>query len=131
MNDVRWSDAELRKFVEAESHVTWFSDSSDREDDRAQFRVEARARIAPAVQVALLERVGVVTDPEGITAVAVDLALELCCADDARRWLLVSTEPWDYLTEWIALEIVKCYKATAGKKRPSDKLFKEIERANQ
>jgi hypothetical protein len=43
----------------------------------------------------------------------------------------VSTEPWDYLTEWITLEIVKSYKATAGRKRPSDKILKEIERANQ
>jgi hypothetical protein len=131
MNDVRWSDAELRKFVEAESHFSWFSDVSERDEDRARFRTELRDRVAPMAQASLLARVGVVTDPEGIAAVALDLALELCCKDDARRWLLVSTEPWDYLTEWITLEIVKSYKATAGKKRPSDKVLKEIERANQ
>jgi len=131
MNEVHWSDSELRKFVEAESHYSWFSDVSDREDDRSRFREEVRSRIVASAQIGLLERVGVVTDPEGIAAVAVDLTLELCCKDDTRRWLLVSTEPWDYLTEWITLEIVKSYKATAGRKRPSDKILKEIERANQ
>jgi hypothetical protein len=131
MNDVRWSDSDLRKFVEAESLLSWFSDSEEREDDRTRFRSQARDRLVPTVQAALLQRVGVVTDPEGITAVALDLALELCCKDDARRWLLVSTEPWDYLSEWIVLEIVKSYRATAGKKRPSDKILKDIERANQ
>jgi hypothetical protein len=131
MNDVRWSDSELRKFVEAESHYSWFSDASDREEDRARFREEVKSRVVAAVQAGLLERVGVVTDPEGIAAVAVDLTLELCCKDDARRWLLVSTEPWDYLTGWITREIVKSYKATAGRKRPTDEILKEIERANQ
>ena len=131
MNDVRWTDSELRAFVEAESHFSFWSDASEREDDRNRFRAEARARIVPSVQSRLIERVGVVTDPDGITMVALDLALELCCEDDARRWLLVSTEPWDFLTAWIIREIVKSYKATAGKKRPSDKLLKEIERANQ
>ena len=131
MNDVRWSDAELRNFVNAESHVSWFSDATEREDERARFRSEARTRIAPAVQAGMISRVGVVTDPEGIALVATDLALELCCRDDARRWLLVSTEPWNYLIEWITLEVVKSYKATAGKKRPSDKLLREIERANK
>jgi hypothetical protein len=131
MNDVRWSDAELRTFVEAESHFSWFSDVSERDEDRARFRTELRERVAPRAQASLLARVGVVTDPEGIAAVALDLSLELCCKDDARRWLLVSTEPWDYLIEWITHEIVKSYRATAGKKRPSDKILKEIERANQ
>jgi hypothetical protein len=131
MNDVRWSDAELRKFVDDESHVTWFSDATDREDARARFRVEARARIAPAVQAMILSRVGVLTDPEGITLVATDLALDLCCEDDVRRWLMVSTQPWDFLIGWIAREIGKSYRATAGKKRPNDALLKEIERANQ
>ena len=131
MNDVRWSDTELRKFVEDESHFSWFSDVSERDDDRARFRTELRERVAPRVQASLLARVGVVTDPEGIAAVALDLSLELCCKDDARRWLLVSTEPWDYLIDWMTLEIVKSYRATAGKKRPSDKVLKEIERANQ
>ena len=131
MNDVRWSDAELREFIEAESHVSWFSDVSDRDDVRTRFREEARAQIAPVVQARLLERVGVLTDPEGVAAVTLDLTLELCCKDDARRWLLVSTEPWEYLADWITSEIVGSYKATVGKKRPSDKILKEIERANQ
>lgn len=131
MNDVRWSDAELRKFVESESHVSWFSDASERDEDRARFRAEVRARVVSRAQERLLERVGVVTDPEGITAVAVEVTLELCCKDDARRWLLVSTQPWDYLTDWITREIVKSYRATAGKNRPSSKTLKDIERANQ
>ena len=63
MNEVHWSDSELRKFVEAESHYSWFSDVSDREDDRARFREEVRSRIVASAQIGLLERVGVVTDP--------------------------------------------------------------------
>ncbi len=131
MNDVRWSDADLRSFVEVESRLNWWSDASDREEERARFRVEAAHQIVPRIQAGLMERVGIPTAAEGIAAVALDLVLELSCEDEVRRWLLVSTEPWVYLASWMTREIVKSYKATVGKKRPSDKVLKEIERANQ
>ena len=131
MNDVRWSDSELRKYIDAEAALEWYSDASEREHDRLRFRSELRARLVPIVQARTLELVGTVTDPEGLTTVCFDLVDDLRYKTQVRRWLLVCAEPWAYLAEWLASELEKTYKATIGKKRPSDKLLKEIERANQ
>ncbi len=121
MNEVRWSDAALRKYIEEESHVSWFSDASDREAPRAQFRAQVRARVTPVVQARLLEKVGAVTDAEGITMVVVELAEELCCEDDARRWMLVCDAPWEYLTRWCVRRISRAYRSSVGKPAPTPK----------
>jgi hypothetical protein len=131
MNDVRWSDSQLRKYIDAEANLGWFSDGSEREVERNEFRRELRAVIVPEVQAALLQTVGVVTNPEGLTLVCADLVDDLRFRTTVRRWILVCDEPWKYLAFWAATEIEKVYKATAGRKRPSDKVLKDIERANQ
>jgi hypothetical protein len=131
MDAVRWSDSKLRKYLETEAGLGWFSDKSEREFERNQFRVEIRAVLVPVVQARLLELVGVVTDPEGLAMVCYDLADDLGYRHPIRRWVMVCTEPWAFLAEWMSEEIVKSYKATAGKKRPDAKVLKEIERANQ
>ena len=131
MNDVRWSDSALRKYIDDESALSWFSDESDRETDRAAFRRELRAALVPEVQAALLQSIGVVTNPEGLTLVCADLVDDLRYRAAVRRWILICDEPWKYLATWISGEIEKTYRVTAGKKRPSDKILKEIERANQ
>ena len=131
MNDVRWSDSELRKYIDDEANVHWFDDQSAREDERKRFREELRVALVPIVQAKLLEKVGTVTDPQGLTLVCADLVDDLNYKHAVRRWLLVCTEPWVYLADWIVSELERTYKLTAGKKRPSSKSLKEIERANQ
>lgn len=131
MDDVRWSDLQLRKYIETEAALGYFDDKAEREVVRTRFRAELRARLVPVVQARLLRSIGVVTDPEGLTMVCYDLVDDLGYKPQIRRWVLVCSEPWSYLAEWITEEIGKSYKATAGRKRPSDKVLKEIERANQ
>jgi hypothetical protein len=131
MNDVRWSDSALRKYIDVEAALSWFSDDSDREADRIAFRRELRAALVPVIQASLLQRIGTVTNPEGLTLVCADLVDDLRYRAAVRRWILICDEPWKYLADWIAGGIEKTYRATAGKKRPSDKVLKDIERANQ
>jgi hypothetical protein len=131
MNDVRWSESELRKYIDAEANLHWFDDQSERTSERARFRSEVRAVLVPVVQAALLERVGTVTDPEGLTMVCADLIDDLNYRHAVRRWTLVCADPWKYLAEWLVSEIERTYKVTAGRKRPSGKTLKEIERASQ
>jgi hypothetical protein len=131
MNDVRWSDSQLRKYIDAEANLGWFSDGSEREVERNEFRRELRAVIVPVVQAALLQTVGIVTNPEGLTLVCADLVDDLRFRTTVRRWMLVCDEPWKYLALLATTEIEKVYKATAGRKRPGDKVLKGIERANQ
>jgi hypothetical protein len=131
MDSINWSDNQLRNYVMRESYVAWPRGQLELGTLREQFLAQARLRIAPAVQAKLLARFGALTDPEGIAMVSIDLAQDLCGRDDARRWLLVSTEPWDSLIEWIAREIVKSQRSMAGKARPSDEAIKEIENATQ
>lgn len=131
MDNVQWSDSQLRNYIDAEAGLSWFSDETWREGERKAFRRVLRASLVPIVQSRLLETIGVVTDPEGLTMVCYDLVDDLRSRTQTRRWVMVCSEPWAYLAEWISEEIVKTYKATAGKKRPSGKVLKEIERANQ
>lgn len=131
MNDVRWSDSELRKYIDDEANLGWFSDASDREAERVAFRREVRVVLVPVVQGAVLKTIGVVTNPEGLTLVCADLVDDLRYRAAVRRWVLICDEPWAYLASWLGTEIEKAYKATAGKNRPSDKVLKDIERANQ
>jgi hypothetical protein len=131
MNDVRWSDSELRKYILSETHYEYEYDTALTNAARDRFRAEAAVRVVPGVQARLLEEIGTVTDPNGIALVARELLIGICCDTAKRRWLLVSPEPWSYIEGWVAREITKAYKATAGADHPSRKSLKEIERANQ
>jgi hypothetical protein len=131
MDNIQWSDSRLRNYIEAEAGLSWFSDESERETERQAFRRELRRVLVPVVQSRLLEAIGVVIDPEGLTMVCFDLVDDLRYRALVRRWVLVCTEPWSYLAGWTSDEVVRSYKATAGRKRPSAKVLKEIARANQ
>ena len=131
MDAVHWSDSQLRNYIEAEASLGFFDDKSDREIARAKFRVELRSIVVPVVQARLLETIGVLVDPEGLTMVCYDLVDDLGYKHQIRRWVLVTPSRWAYLAEWIGEEVVKSYKLTAGRKRPNGKVLKEIERANQ
>ena len=63
--------------------------------------------------------------------VCYDLVDDLRYKPHPRRWLLACDEPWRFLADWVTEELGKTYRLTAGRKRPSAKALKEIERANQ
>jgi hypothetical protein len=129
MDKARWSDKQLRDFVRRAHSHSWWEDStdSDREAEHENFRNEVRRRIVAGVQSRLLEKVGSLTDPDGIAAIADDLVGD-CGREDERRWLIVSPAPWDYLTAWVASELVRAYKSAAGAKPKSSKGLKRLDK---
>jgi hypothetical protein len=130
MNDVGWSDKELRSYILSETHYEYEFDKTMITVARERFRVEALARLVPAVQANVLGQVGALTDPEGLALVARELMIGICCDQQKRRWLMVSTQPWSYLESWLTREVVRAYRSTVGRDRSSGKPLKEIERAN-
>ena len=129
MDENRWSDRSLREFIRRISSHAWWCDTSESERDaeHERFRREVMARIVPAVQSRLLEKVGTLTDPEGISMVASEL-IDDGCRDDERRWLLVSPEPWDYLAAWVASDLTKAYKGASGARPTDSKALKRLEK---
>ena len=130
MDENRWSDNSLREYVRRVHNHNWFSESADddREVENERFRREVRLRIVGAVQARLLERVGTLSDPEGIALVAEELVDDYC-REDERRWLLVSPEPWTYLADWVAAELVRSYKNAAGARKKDGKAVRRLERS--
>jgi hypothetical protein len=129
VDENHWSDRTLREFVRTIHEYDPCCDgvNDDESAKRVRFRREVQRRLAPIVQARLLEKVGTVTDPEGIAIVADDLVSDYC-SDDERRWLLVCAEPWDYLGEWIATDIAKAYKGASGARRKDEKAMKKLEK---
>ena len=127
--DNRWSDTQLRDYVRrAHSFVSWIGATDDgREAANERFRLEVRERVVPAIQTLLLERVGTLADPEGISVVAEELIGDFG-RDDERRWLMVSPEPWKYLTAWVASDLVKSYKGARGARSNDSKALRRIEK---
>lgn len=130
MDENRWSDTALREYVRRVHNHNWFDDSvgDDREVENERFRREVRSRIVGAVQASLLERIGTLSDPEGIALVAEEL-VDDCCREDERRWLLVSPEPWAYLADWVSTELVRSYRNAAGARKKDGKAVKRLERS--
>jgi hypothetical protein len=130
VDENHWSDRTLREFVRTIHEYDPCCDgvNDDESAKRVRFRREVQRRLAPVVQARLLEKVGTVTDPEGIAIVAGEI-IENYCNDDERRWLLVCPEPWVYLGEWIANDIAKAYKGASGARRSDTKALKQLEKA--
>ena len=129
MDENNWSDSALRDYIRGLHEHDWFDESTNdgqkAEDQR--FHTEVRSRIVVRVQAILLERIGTLSDPEGIAIVARELVGDYC-SDDERRWLLVSPEPWNYLGDWVAAELVRSYKNAAGARKKDGKALKRLER---
>lgn len=129
MDENRWSDRQLREFIRRISSHAWWCETPDTERDaeHERFRREVRARIVPTVQSRLLQKVGTLTDPEGISMVADEL-IDDGCRDDERRWLMVSPEPWDYLAAWVASDLAKAYKGASGARPTDSKALRRLEK---
>jgi hypothetical protein len=128
----RWSDKQLRDYVRrAHSYSCWDSSGDDeREVAHERFRHEVRQRIVPGVQALLLSTVGSLADPEGISVVTEEL-IDDYGREDERRWLMVSPEPWNYLTAWVASDLVKSYRGARGARSNDSKALKRIEKQSE
>ena len=129
MDENNWSDKALRDYIRGLHEHNWFDEPTDdsRTVEDQRFLAEVRSRIVARVQSILLERIGALSDPEGIAIVARELVGDYC-SDDERRWLLVSPEPWNYLGDWVATELVRSYKNAAGARKKDGKALKRLER---
>lgn len=123
MSGNSWSDSDLREYIAAASGFFWLGTEADVE--RARFRAQV-TRVIPGIQKRVLGEVGATTSADGIAFFASE---EVERARPAKRaWLLVSSEPWEYLEQWIGDVVVRAYRAAVTSK--DKKALKGIEAAS-
>ncbi|MDQ4215091.1 hypothetical protein [Microbacterium capsulatum] len=129
MPERAWSNDQLRTFLIALRSGGIFDAGRDVDDaDRVHFRREAANRIVPEVVRRVLADVGAVIDPRGVAAVALEI-LEEEAYGAKHTWLMVTEDPWSYLTDLVAHEITRSYRS-AVRRRSDDKVLSGIESAS-
>ncbi|MGC5167672.1 hypothetical protein [Luteimicrobium sp. DT211] len=126
MEEQHWDAATLRELVRRVD-TSWRGEDVP-DDERAAFRRQVRARVAPVVQRRLLESVGSLVDADGIAIVA-DALLDDGCSEDEHRWLLVCTDPWAYLADWLVAVVGRTYRRADGTPRSRAKELRRLEKA--
>ncbi|MES2094127.1 MAG: hypothetical protein V4531_09990 [Actinomycetota bacterium] len=128
MSTTRWTDRELREFVlgaprrgEGEAVLA--------DVTRARFIEELTIRVVPVVQKAVLATVGVSTSAEGVAAFACEL-VENSRWDSRRDWLLMCSSPWEFLAEWIALDVAKSHRSVARRSKKDARVLEGIAAAS-
>ncbi|WP_309064913.1 hypothetical protein [Microbacterium sp.] len=123
-----WSNDELRNFLSSLRAGGLFGGREVDDDARERFREQALRRVAPEVERRLLADIGTVLDPQGIAAVALEVVEDH--AWGARHtWMMVTADPWEYLTELVVREIRRAYRR-AVQSRGDAKKLKGIEAAS-
>lgn len=124
-----WSNDELRRFLIALRSGGIFDSGRDVDDEQRQrFRAQAAARIVPEVERRVLADVGALIDPRGIAVVALEV-LEEENYGAKRTWLMVTEDPWGFLTDLVTREVIRSYRA-AVRRRGDDKVLKGIATAS-
>ena len=113
MSGNSWSDSDLRAYIAAATGFFWLGTEADVE--RARFRAQV-TRIVPGIQKRVLAEVGATTSADGIAFFASEEVEHGRAAK--RAWLLVSSEPWEYLEQWIGDVVIRAYRAAV---QPKDK----------
>ncbi|WDH79001.1 hypothetical protein PTQ19_00730 [Microbacterium esteraromaticum] len=127
MPESLWSNDELRRFLTACRDRSIFSIGED-EIDNDGFHRQAMLRVAPAVQRRVLAEVGAVVDLKGVAAVTLEVAKDSSW-DPQHTWLMVTEDPWAYLTELVATEIRTAYRK-AVRRRGDEKELQGIASAS-
>lgn len=127
MHEALWSDDELRTFITTLRGGGLFAPEVD-STERDRFVAQARLRIVPEVQRRVLAEVGAATDASGVAHVAFEV-LERETWGKRHTWLMVTTEPWGYVTDLVAREIRSAYTA-AVRRRADAKALKGIAAAS-
>lgn len=124
-----WNNDELRSFLIALRSGGIFDSGRDVDDaQRELFRAQAASRIVPEVERRVLADVGAVIDPRGIAAVALEVVEEENYGPK-HTWLMVTEDPWSFLTDLVTREVVTSYRA-AVRRRSDDKVLKGIAAAS-
>ncbi|UNK70678.1 hypothetical protein [Microbacterium sp. H1-D42] len=129
MPEIDWTNDELRTFLTALRSGDVFTRGVDADDDyRTCFLAQARRRIVPEIRTRVLAEVGATLDPNGVAAIVLEV-LEDNTWGAERTWLMVTADPWGYLTGFVAAEIRKAYRK-ARHSNADDKALKGIEKAS-
>lgn len=129
MPEHTWSNDELRTFFTALRSGSIFAPSADVDDaTRETFRAQAMRRLVPEVERRVLAEIGAVVDPRGVAAVAIEVAEDTTWGS-RHTWLMVTDDPWAYLTDLVTREITKAYRG-AVRRRGDEKVLKGIEAAS-
>lgn len=124
-----WSNDELRTFLTALRSGGVFDRGAAVDDvTREAFRSQAMQRIVPDVTRRVLADVGAAIDPRGAAAIAIEVAEDTTWG--ARHtWLMVTDDPWAYLTDLVVREITKAYRG-AVRRRGDGKVLDGITAAS-
>jgi len=129
MPEIDWSNDQLRTFLTALRSGDAFNRGVDvDQDERDRFLAQVRRRIVPEIRARVLAEVGATLDPCGVAAIVLEV-LEDNTWGAERTWLMVTEDPWGYLTEFVAAEIRKAYRK-ALHRTADDKTLKGIEQAS-
>ncbi|HWU29913.1 MAG TPA: hypothetical protein VN041_12605 [Microbacterium sp.] len=132
MPEIDWSNDQLRTFLTALRSGDAFNRGVDvDQDERDRFLAQVRRRIVPEIRARVLAEVGATLDPRGVAAIVLEVleVLEDNTWGAERTWLMVTEDPWGYLTEFVAAEIRKAYRK-ALHRTADDKTLKGIEQAS-
>ncbi|MGN7977904.1 hypothetical protein ACTJJ4_10045 [Microbacterium sp. 22195] len=129
MPEIDWSNDQLRTFLTSLRSGGVFDRGVDvDQDERDRFLAQAQRRIVPDIRARVLAEVGATLDPRGVAAIVLEV-LEDNTWGAERTWLMVTEDPWGYLTEFVATEIRKAYRK-ALHRSADDKALKGIEQAS-
>lgn len=108
MPEIDWTNDELRAFFAAFRPASIFGDD-DEELDRDGFRRQALRRIVPEIRRRVLAEVGAPIDPNGAATVVLEVVRDTAW-DAEHTWLMVTEDPWGYLTDVVSAEIRRAYR---------------------
>ncbi|MGQ7312854.1 hypothetical protein ACUOFU_14190 [Microbacterium arabinogalactanolyticum] len=129
MPEIDWSNDQLRTFLTVLRSGDAFNRGVDvDQDERDRFLAQVQRRIVPEIRARVLAEVGATLDPCGVAAIVLEV-LEDNTWGAERTWLMVTEDPWGYLTEFVAAEIRKAYRK-ALHRTADDKTLKGIEQAS-
>lgn len=125
MPEHTWSNDELRTFLTAFRSGSIFDAGRDVDDiARERFRLQAMDRIVPVVERRVLAEIGAVVDARGVALIALEV-VEDTTWGAKHTWLMVTEDPWSFLTDLVVREITKSYRS-AVRHRGDEKVLKGI-----
>lgn len=108
MPEIDWTNDELRTFLTA-LRASGIFNVGEEDLDRDGFRRQALRRIVPEIRRRVLAEVGAPIDPHGAAAVVLEVVKDTAW-DAEHTWLMVTEDPWGYLTDVVAAEIRRAYR---------------------